>query len=329
MFKQKFIAGWIGEKNERSFYKNNVHSSEGLSLYIQNLIENLKKTKLNKSIEVHFNSQFSFSRNPKYLILLEHKLIRPQNFFIFPNRYRKIFGWDLDLEKYQNFCYVNYPHFWNDSKKDLIRKTRYTMICSNRNLLLGNKKYSLYNKRQEVINYCESNKNLNFNLYGTGWNNRDIKIGFFERILQIASAKKIISLKRHKKLINYKGIIKNKSSVLRNSKFNFCFENIAQYNGYVSEKIWDSISSGAIPVYWPSWDIPEDYLPKNSYIDASKFKNVESLFNYLENISDQEIINWSNRLIDLAKKKKKEISIEKYSKKIVGIIEEDLKKKKS
>ena len=81
------------------YFIKNSHHSVDLSKFIQNLIENIKKLNLNQDIEIHLNSQFSISRRRKYLILLEHKYIRPQNFLIFPKRYRKIFGWDLDLKK--------------------------------------------------------------------------------------------------------------------------------------------------------------------------------------------------------------------------------------
>ena len=53
-------------------------------------------------------------------------------------------------------------------------------------------------------------------------------------------------------LANYKGLAKNKVELLRETEFNFCFENIDGYHGYVSEKIWDALAAGCIPVYWPS-----------------------------------------------------------------------------
>ena len=286
MAKIKFIAGWIGEKNETIFFEKYEHPSNGLNLYLQILIEKIKKNKFNKNIEIHFNSQFSFSKSNKYLILLEHPYIRPQNFFIFPKRYKKIFGYDLKFENYENFVYLKYPHFWSNTKKNIKRDIRYSMICSNRNILTGNPKFSLYNKRQEIIDFCEQSPSIDFNLYGTGWDNIFCKAGLVNKFLHTLDKLGLISLKRKNKLINYKGIIKNKFKLLQNSKFNFCFENISNFRGYVSEKIWDSIAAGSIPIYWPSWDIPNEYLPKNYYIDASKFKNFEKLFEYLESITD-------------------------------------------
>ncbi len=324
MNKKKFITGWFGEDNENIFYKSNDHPSSGLSEFIQNFIENIKKLTLKEDIEIHLNSQFSLSKKRKYLILLEHKYIRPQNYFIFPRRYRKVFGWDLNLRKYANFIYLKYPHSLGKCNKNLNRKLRYTMISSNRNILCGVDKFSLYNKRQNVIDFCEEYNNLDFYLYGKDWENRNIKSGFFDFFLQILSKKSLLSLKRKKRLKNYKGIAKNKSRILQNSKFNFCFENIVGYKGYISEKIWDSIANGAIPVYWPSWEIPEDYIPKEYYVNASNFRNMNELFKYLESISEEEIISWSNKLIDFSKIKKEDLSIEKYSGEIIKNIIKDL-----
>lgn len=323
MTKIKFIAGWFGEKNESVFFKSYEHPSNQLNLYLQTLIEKIKKNEFKKNIEIHFNSQFSLSKNNKYLILLEHPYIRPQNFFIFPKRYKKIFGCDLRLKNYKNFIYLKYPHFWPKIEKNIKRDIRYSMVCSNRNILIGPPKYSLYNKRQEIIDFCENIPKLDFNLYGSGWNNIHCKIGIKNRILQLLNKFGLISLERKNKLRNYRGIIKNKFQLLSNSKFNFCFENISNFQGYISEKIWDSIAAGSIPIYWPSWEIPEEYIPRRCYIDASKFPNFNALFNYLESITDKEIIDWSNMLIEFSKTKKQEVSIDNYSDIIIEQIKND------
>jgi len=317
MFKKKFISGWIGNQNEKIYFKKYKHPSNGLNLFLQNLIKDIKKTNFNSDIEIHFNSQFSFSKTKKYLVLLEHPYIRPQNFIILPKRYKKIFGWNLDFKKFPNFTYVQYPHYWKTAKKGAKRNIRYSMTCSNRNILLGNPNESLYTKRQKIIDYCEKNPMIDFNLYGMDWDNINCKPGFINKFLQILSNYGFWSLKRKLKLSNYKGQIKNKFELLCNSQFNICFENISNYPGYISEKIWDSIAAGSIPVYWPSWKIPNEYIPNEYFIDASKFKNPKDLFNYLETITDEEILQWSNMLIDFSKTKKDQISIEKYSEIII------------
>lgn len=61
----------------------------------------------------------------------------------------------------------------------------------------------------------------------------------------------------------------NKLSYLRQFKFNLCPEN-SNFKGYVTEKIFDAISSGCIPVYWGSDNDPESGIfNKNSIIFLS------------------------------------------------------------
>ena len=313
----------LGRKDERYFFNKSGYFI-GLTLFIQELIKSFSKLKIKKDIEIHFESQLSFSKRPKYLILLEHKFIHPQNFFIFPKRYKKIYGWDLRFRNLPNFFYVKYPNNWDTYRGGRKRKLKYSMICTNRNIFFGPANRSLYNERQKVINYCEENPHIDFHLYGVGWDLKDIKPGIFSRIKYEMQKRGFISLKREKLLKNYRGIIDDKNEILKASKFNFCFENTTSFSGYVSEKIWDSIASLAIPVYWPSWEIPEDYLPSDCYINASKFANTKELFDYLENISEEELEERRKKLYKLAKSKKKEISIESYTDLILKDIQKDI-----
>lgn len=48
----------------------------------------------------------------------------------------------------------------------------------------------------------------------------------------------------------------NKTEYLKNYKFNICPENSNSY-GYVTEKIFEAIRSGCVPIYWGSYNMPE------------------------------------------------------------------------
>lgn len=48
----------------------------------------------------------------------------------------------------------------------------------------------------------------------------------------------------------------NKLDYLRNYAFNICPENSNSY-GYVTEKVFESIAAGCIPIYWGSYNTPE------------------------------------------------------------------------
>jgi len=57
----------------------------------------------------------------------------------------------------------------------------------------------------------------------------------------------------------------NKREYLKNYKFNLCPEN-TDSNGYVTEKIFDAIHSGCIPIYWGSQNNPEPDILNHSAI---------------------------------------------------------------
>lgn len=318
-----YKAGIFGGRDQRYFFKKDSYF-QGLTLFVQELIKDLSNLKLKEDIEIHFDSQFSISKRPKYLILLEHKYIRPQNYLIFSKRYRKIFGWDMQLKDKSNFVYLRYPHFWNCNYENQNRNITYSMVCSNRNILFGPPSRSLYNERQKIIEFCEKNQEIDFHLYGNSWNFKNASPGVLSRFLVEMQKKGLISLKRKNKLKNYKGVIDNKNNILKSSKFNFCFENLMGYEGYVSEKIWDAISALSIPIYWPSWKIPEDYLPSNCYIDASKFKSIHELFEFTENISEEELSHRRKLLLKLAISKQKEMSIKTYKNLITNHIQKNI-----
>ncbi len=67
----------------------------------------------------------------------------------------------------------------------------------------------------------------------------------------------------------------DKLSTIRNYKFALCFEN-GSYPGYITEKIIDCLVAGVIPVYHGAPDI-EHYIPRNFYIDASKFISFQEM----------------------------------------------------
>lgn len=321
----KIVSGWFGGGGAEEFFRDYDHPSTGLNVYLQKLICELRDLKSNEEIEIHFNTQFTFSKNKKYLILLEHPSIRPQNYFLKPWAYSKIFSWDARLGHLDNFIYVRYPHDpYFGSTKDQ-KNIRYSMVCSNRNLLIGKKENSLYNKRQAVIEYVKHAKIPDFYLYGSGWNMRNMRVGLTDRIAMFLHKKSLISVERPIKLPFYRGHLDDKTDLLRKSVFNFCFENIAVYPGYISEKIWDSIFAGSIPVYWPAWEIPDEELPRDLYINASKYRSISELFEYLEKITENEIKEWRMKLEVFAQKQKEKISVRRYVDTIVGQISKDLK----
>lgn len=140
----------------------------------------------------------------------------------------------------------------------------------------------LYFDRLRAIRYFADSNNGDFDLYGHFW----------EQPIPYSSH---ATEKKYRGAIqkSYRGEVDDKMELLKKYKFSICFENTI-FGGYVTEKIFDSMFSGCIPVYWGAPDIT-DFVPANTFIDFRKFKDYKELDQYLRNIDqktyDQYIAN--------------------------------------
>ncbi|KAF2513560.1 glycosyltransferase family 10 domain-containing protein [Flavobacterium foetidum] len=89
-----------------------------------------------------------------------------------------------------------------------------------------------------------------------------------------------------------------KQTLLEPYKFNLCFENTIAFN-YLTEKIWDSIESYCLPIYYGAGTNVYEIFPENSFIDYSKFNNPKELFDYIEQMPDSEYISRLNKCINV------------------------------
>ena len=77
----------------------------------------------------------------------------------------------------------------------------------------------------------------------------------------------------------------NKDAYMRQFYFNICPEN-SNADGYVTEKIFDAISAGCIPIYWGSYNEPEKHILNQDAIilwnsdksNDDNVRNIETLY---------------------------------------------------
>lgn len=94
----------------------------------------------------------------------------------------------------------------------------------------------------------------------------------------------------------------NKSDYLKQFKFNICPEN-SNSMGYVTEKIFESIQSGCIPIYWGSYNDPEPgILNKEAIIFWGKDGDNSASLQLIESLltNEQEYLDFVRqpRLLD-------------------------------
>ena len=85
-------------------------------------------------------------------------------------------------------------------------------------------------------------------------------------------------------LNNVGGLVKNKLEFLSSYKFSIAMEN-SEGDGYVSEKIFDSLISGTIPIYYGDYTIDEFINPK-SFILIKNERNIKEKIEYIKEIDN-------------------------------------------
>ena len=138
----------------------------------------------------------------------------------------------------------------------------------------------------ERLNALHELARLDFiDLYGQGWDRWSIK-----RLMNPAYVK----TKRQLREV-YKGKVEDKRACYANYDFAVCFEN-QDSTGYITEKIFDCLMAGCIPIYKGAPDISK-YVPEECYINFSCFDSYHALYDFMMIMSDVEI----NRYREAAK----------------------------
>lgn len=131
---------------------------------------------------------------------------------------------------------------------------------------------SLHNERLIVLS--ELAKDNFLDLYGVGWDNPQMvpksQRLFFQEITKA-----------------WRGIAGCKHDLIKQYEFGLCIENMEK-PGYVTEKIFDCLAAGVIPVYLGAPDI-EDFVPSNAFVDLRRLlKKKTSVLQYLKGLPRSE-----------------------------------------
>ncbi len=247
-----------------------------------------------------------------YFLMLESKIIRPDNWSIDNHRFfKKIFTWDDTLVDNKKYIKINYSHKLPvDLDYDLNRKEKFcAMIVANK---FKPHPLELYTERIKAIRWFEQNHPEDFDLYGIGWDKYYFK-GMLSRLNRFDALRKLLK----PKYPSYRGAVNSKREVLQKYKFAICYENAKDVPGYITEKIFDCFFAGCVPIYCGAPNIT-DHIPANTFIDRRNFKTYEELYQYLKNMSDGEYTGYLDAIKDFIKSDKiYPFSAECLAKKIV------------
>lgn len=226
------------------------------------------------------------SNKPLYLIILESPLIRPQNYDPINHGYfRKIFTYNDAQVDGDRFIKLNYSfRLPQKISRDFAAKQK---LCV---MIAGNKRsqhpQELYDERLTAIHWFEQYHPADFDLYGFGWETGRVwrhlpewVKGHWKNLGRIGAPN----------VPSYRGTVDRKHDVMGKYKFALCYENIRDVPGYITEKLFDALFAGTVPVYRGANNVT-DHIPPECFIDLRQYPNYPSLYNYLNQMTEDRYL---------------------------------------
>ncbi len=209
------------------------------------------------------------------LLMWEGKSVKPYNYAkSIHNKFSTIITWDNDLVDNKKYFKFYLPAALSEILPEARPFNSKKLLVNISHNKYSDYKNELYSARREAIAYFDSHYPNDFDLYGLRWNQPITRLDLiFPRLV--------------KKYGTYRGFAKDKIGTLSQYKFNICYENISDGNGYVSDKIFDSLAARVVPIYWGS-PSAKKYVDPDAFIDRKKFKNDTDLAKFITQMTEVE-----------------------------------------
>ena len=141
----------------------------------------------------------------------------------------------------------------------------------------------LYSERRTSVHYFEKHYAGQIDLYGPRWNQ---PVTWWQKLLPLTVPQ----------FLSYQGVVKDKAETISRYRFSICYENFIE-NGYITEKIFDSMRSGCVPIYWGAPNIT-DYVDAAAFIDRRTFASHDELARFLVEMSEAEYYRYQEAMKD-------------------------------
>jgi len=218
---------------------------------------------------------------PKYLIATENPYINPLNCDAqYCAQFNKVFSWNPDIASLPNGVWIMVPN-------ELIIKSSppYDERPLLTALINANKRFpkefdgDLYEERLKLIRWYEAHYPKSFGLFGRGWDKPSPAFTFLEKLTRRVNRLKT-QIYGYRPYPSYRGAINTKFEAYGYAKFGICYENTKDLPNYITEKIFDCMIEGCVPVYWGANNVL-DFIPKACFIDRRDFANTADLHDFL------------------------------------------------
>lgn len=159
----------------------------------------------------------------------------------------------------------------------------------------SNHPLALYRERASLVRWMQHKRPNDFDLYGPWWptSRRPLLPFAVERRLPGFLRAALDAVFSPNPVV--RGPVSSKRVALRKYRFSICFENMRDLPGFVTEKIFDSMCAGCVPVYWGASNIA-DLVPPDCFIDRRSFRDTAELVAYLDGITSHEFACFQSRI---------------------------------
>jgi hypothetical protein len=167
------------------------------------------------------------------------------------------------------------------------------LVMINANKLPRLTQGELYTKRLEAIEYFHRYREID--LYGPNWAHMPYRVG---KTWMPATAQRLVralwdARQRVWPIPLYaaaaqasRGPVRSKIETLGRYHFCLCFENMV-LKGWTTEKLFDCLFAGTIPVYWGATDV-EAWVPPECFVDMRRFRDFGELREFLHGLTQAE-----------------------------------------
>ncbi|MCB9497563.1 MAG: hypothetical protein H6686_11815 [Fibrobacteria bacterium] len=165
----------------------------------------------------------------------------------------RILTWNPDLVDGQRFLELCYPHFLGPLEPSPIPFEERGLVVNLSANKVSSHPLELYSARRRWIEGLER-LDPGFELWGSGWGAAGFK--------------------------SWKGLAESKREVYHRFRFALCLENMRDTPGYATEKLFDALAWGVVPVYQGD-PVLTRLLPSSCWVDAASFSTPQTLFEHL------------------------------------------------
>lgn len=256
---------------------------------------------------------------PRFLLLAENYFIHKENADCarYPE-FDAVFTYDDRVVDNKRVFKLNYAF---DLPKSITVTTDHkrklaVMICSNQN---KNRANILYHRRRETIQWFEDHHPSDFDLYGFGWDRGTPAFQNYPTVQRVLRHAGVLRFFPKREYSTWKGCVERKRDVLGKYRFGFCYENTDQIPGYITEKIFDVMLAGSVPIYLGADNTPM-HIPDDCFINRKQFSGHEGLYNYLKNMNEKEYAQYLQAIHTfLSTDQSDEFSIKQYATTLISV----------